>query len=85
MKLIAFANDHRGMAIRFLSQEIRLKRPGCSIMVVKYALETLPEADFIFFKHPEHAIGGTIYHLKDTESIKDYYTEIMALLPEILL
>lgn len=96
MKIIAFDNDVKGMAIRFLSQELRLGKPGCSIIVCKCPslwLPSLPkpDADFVFINTPFNpaavlAYGGKIYHLKSIfESIKDYHAEVMALLPEFLI
>lgn len=86
MKIIAIANDTKGMAIRFLSQELRLMRPGCNILVLNSITDYVRGASFTFIKSTDGVIemGGKIYQLEVTESMKDYHTSVMALLPEIL-
>lgn len=91
MKIIAFENDTKGMAIRFLSQEIRLMKPGCNILVIAahhVKLESLCKVDFLFLTEVKACevdrLGGKFYTLKETQSMKDYHAEVMALLPEIL-
>ncbi len=91
MKVIAFANDIKGMAIRFLSQEIRLMKPGCNILVVAanhVKLENLCKVDFCFLTQASEcevtALNGKLYTLKDTETMREYHAEVMTLLPEIL-
>ena len=90
MKIIAFDNDKRGMAIRFLSQEIRLKHPGSNILVTESVTkDSLPKVDYLFVKDAlclAFIGSGRIYHLTSNEdtSMKDYHAEIMTLLPEIL-
>lgn len=91
MKVIAFANDSKGMAIRFLSQEIRLMKPGCNILVIAadhVKLDNLCKVDYCFLTQANEcqvtALNGKFYTLKDTETMKDYHAEIMTLLPEIL-
>ena len=89
MKIIAFANDTKGMAIRFLSQEIRLMKPGCSIIVVdKVTKDNLPKADYLFVKDSiclAFIGNGRIFHLQtDGSDMRAYHAEIMSLLPEIL-
>lgn len=94
MKIIVIANDAKGMAIRFLSQEIRLMRPGCNILVAHYAiLNRLPEVDYLFVTRLDSeteesyftSLGGKIYQLKsDGNCMRAYHAEVMTLLPEIL-
>lgn len=91
MKIIAFANDTKGMAIRFLSQEIRLKHPGCNILVVAAThvkLENLCKVDYCFLTEAQpcevEALKGKLYTIKDTQTMREYHAEVMTLLPEIL-
>lgn len=79
------------MAIRFLSQEIRLKHPGCNILVIAAThvkLENLCKVDYCFLTEASEcevtALDGKLYTLKETESMRDYHAEVMLLLPEIL-
>jgi len=89
MKIVAFDKDPKGMAIRFLSQELRLLKPGCNISVVETVTkDNLPKVDYLFVKQALCLafIGdGRIYQLKsDGSDMRAYHAEIMALLPEIL-
>jgi hypothetical protein len=93
MKVIAFENDTKRMAIRFLSQEIRLMKPGCNILVIAATLvklENLCKVDYCFLTEASAcevtALNGTLYILKGgpEQSMKDYHAEVMTLLPEIL-
>jgi hypothetical protein len=90
MKVIAI-DDPRRMAIRFLSQEIRLKHPGCNILVIAanhVKLESLCKVDYCFLTEAEpcevEALNGKFYTLKEVETMREYHAEVMALLPEIL-
>jgi hypothetical protein len=92
MKVIAFENDTKGMAIRFLSQEIRLKHPGCNILVIAAThvkLENLCKVDYCFLTEAlpceVEALNGKLYRLTGGEqSMRDYHAEVMVFLPEIL-
>ena len=89
MKIVAFHNDKKGMAIRFLSQEIRLMKPGCNIAVVESVTkDSLPKVDYLFVKDSlclAFMGNGRIYELKsDGNDMHAYHAEVMALLPEIL-
>ncbi len=92
MKIIAFDNDTKGMAIRFLSQELRLMKPGCNILVSavqNVKIESLCKVDFLFLTQAlaceVAALGGKLYTLKSINGpMKDYHAEVMTLLPEIL-
>ncbi len=91
MKVIAFANDTKNMAIRFLSQEIRLKHPGCNILVVtnNAQLGSLSKVDYLFLTGVSESeidrLGGKLYTLQGGEqTMRDYHAEVMVLLPEIL-
>ena len=91
MKVVAFANDAKRMAIRFLSQEIRLLKPGCNILVIAAAhvkLENLCKVDYCFLTEASDcevtALNGKLYTLKECENMREYHAEVMLLLPEIL-
>jgi len=93
MKVIAFANDAKRMAIRFLSQEIRLKHPGCNILVIAanhVKLENLCKVDYCFLTEAAPcevaALDGKLYTLTGVpeQTMREYHAEVMALLPEIL-
>lgn len=97
MKIIGIVHDRYNMAVRFLVQELRLKKPGSNILVIKpgqHTIVNLDKVDYVFMteiinqEDKDYILshGGTIYTIDlDVDSVNKYHAKVMAILSEILL